>query len=299
MIRQYESSDECRGFLLIIIFLCIITFRRVNRSNFAIMHIYIFNARDIAAYMKWFSVPSYMEVSYMQHIFNIGAPVLATPLTRDFDVFKNEVYRELYYLWAHGFEDERSDVSAMSQDCMALVCDQECINLESYMKLITLHLIFTKNLPYVKVNFAGLPLALGITCEYSQFEENVYKAVRGFNLVSRDVFDRPFDLKLGVPDELLKLSLSDGFKQEILKGRDFRESLRREQTDKMNKLKEASLKEFGSMTPEDERRRKRKSDTAAGKKRSQGERANSRKTSTAQPKGIPLEERRHREGDKG
>ena len=249
--------------------------------------------------MKWFSVPSYMEVSYMQHIFNIGAPVLATPLTRDFDMFKNEVYRELYYLWAHGFEDERSDISAMSQGCMALVCDQECINLESYMKLITLHLIFTKNLPYVKVNFTGLPLALGITCEYAQFEENVYRAVRGFNLVSRDVFDRPFDLKLGVPDELLKLSLSDGFKKEILMGRDFRESLRKEQTDKMNKLKEDSLKEFGSMSPDDRNNKKRRSTASSGKKRPRGERANSRKTSTAQPKGIPLEERRHREGDRG
>ena len=262
------------------------------------MHIYIFNARDIAAYMKWFSVPSYMEVSYMQHIFNIGAPVLATPLTKDFDKFKNEVYRELYYLWAHGFEDERSDISCMSQDCMALVCDQECVNLESYMKLITLHLIFTKNLPYVKVNFTGLPLTLGISCEFSQFEENVYKAVKGFNLVSRDVFGRSFDLKLGVPDELLQLSLSDEFKKEILKDRDFRESLKKEQQDKMNKLKAESLKEFGSMSKEEAARKKKTARTGA-KKSPRGERANSRKTSTSQPKGIPLEERRHQEGDKG
>ena len=262
------------------------------------MHIYIFNARDIAAYMKWFSVPSYMEVSYMQHIFNIGAPVLAAPLTKDFDKFKNEVYRELYYLWAHGFEDERSDISCMSQDCMALVCDQECVNLESYMKLITLHLIFTKNLPYVKVNFTGLPLTLGITCEFAQFEENVYKAVKGFNLVSRDVFGRSFDLKLGVPDELLQLSLSDDFKKEILKDRDFRASLKKEQQDRMNKLKEESLKEFGSMSKE-EADRKKKTARAGAKKRPRGEKANSSKTSTSQPKGIPLEERRHQEGEKG
>ena len=255
------------------------------------MHVYVFNARDIAAYMKWFSVPSYMEVSYMQHIFNIGSPVLATPLTKDFDMFKGEVYRELYYLWAHGFEDERSDISCMSEGCMSLVCSQDCINLESYMKLITLHLIFTRNLPYVKINFTGLPLTLGITCEFDKFEENVYRAVRGFNLVSNDMFGRKFDLKLGVPDELLQISLSPEFKKEVLGSMDFREELKKEQTSKMNSFKESSLKEFGTMKAEEKKKRRKKapSDTSS--------RSNIRKTSTSQPKGIPLEDRRHKKGD--
>ena len=52
------------------------------------MHKYIFNARDIAAYIKYFSVPQYLEVSYMQYIFNLGPTVLAVPLTRDFESFK-------------------------------------------------------------------------------------------------------------------------------------------------------------------------------------------------------------------
>ena len=103
------------------------------------MNRYIYNARDIAAYFKYFGVPQYMEVSYMQYIFNIGTPVLATPLCRDFEKFKSEVYRELYYLWASGFEDEKSDVSCMTTGGeLAKICDQECINLESYMKLIAL-----------------------------------------------------------------------------------------------------------------------------------------------------------------
>ena len=107
------------------------------------MNKYVFNARDIAAYMKWFGVPSYLEVSYMQFFFGVGNNVLAAPLTRDFEVFKNAVYRELYYLWANGFEDDKSDISNMTADgTLSLICDQDCINLESYMKLICLHLIF-------------------------------------------------------------------------------------------------------------------------------------------------------------
>ena len=252
---------------------------------------YIFNARDIAAYIKWFSVPSYLEVSYMQYIFNIGDPVLARPLAADFEKFKTEVYRQLYYLWANGFEGERSDISNMvDSDSISLVCDPECINLESYMKLVTLHLIYTKHLPYVKINFAGLPLSLGIRCDYSQYEENVVKAVKGFNLVSRDMFGKPFDLKLGVPDELLQISLSDSFKAEIIGGSDIRDEVNRAQKEKMNEFKENSLKEFGSIPATPTKRR-------SSSRRSQGEKANRHKTSAAQPKGIPLEERRHKDGE--
>ena len=264
------------------------------------MHKYIFNASDIAAYFKWFSVPSYLEVSYMQYIFSIGKPVLAAPLTADFENFKKEVYRELYYLWACGFENERSDISNMHDgSSFAVICDQECINLESYMKLIALHLIFTKNLPYVKINFTGLPLAIGLECDYSIYEENVYKAVTGLDLECTDMFGRPFDLRNGIPDELLRLSLTSRFKQEVIAGRDFRESLKKNQDEKMSELKEKSLKIFGTIPigkrqrrPASSRRRSPSSD------RSRGEIANSKSTSSAQPKGIPLEERRHKEGNK-
>ena len=100
---------------------------------------YIYNSRDVAAYFKYFSVPSYLEVSYMQYIFNLGNKVLAEPLTRDFESFKKEVYRELYFLWANGFEDEKADISKMTTESdLSLICDQDCICLESYMKLICL-----------------------------------------------------------------------------------------------------------------------------------------------------------------
>ena len=252
---------------------------------------YIFNARDIAAYFKWFSVPSYLEVSYMQYIFNIGTPVLARPLTSDFEKFKLEVYKQLYYLWANGFEDEKSDIACMNEpDALPLICDAECINLESYMKLVTLHLIFTKNLPYVNLNFAGLPLSLGIRCDYSLYEKNVVKALEGLSLISRDKFGKDFDLNLGVPDELLQISLSGEFKKQMLKGSDIRETVRKEQKKMMDELKENSLREFAASDMKVTKR-------APSGRRSVGQKANRHKTSKAQPKGIPLEERRHKDGE--
>ena len=258
---------------------------------------YIYNARDIAAYIKYFSVPQYMEVSYMQYIFNIGTPVMAAPLCKDFEKFKNEVYRELYLLWANGFEDEKSDVANMTVGgYRAIICDQECINLESYMKLITLHLIFTRSLPYVNLNFAGMPLSLGIDCDYAIFEENVVKCIEALNLQSKDRFGKDFDLTKGVPDELLQISLTDEFKA-VLKGSDFRESVRQQQNDKMSEFREKSLKVFGSIPFG-----KKKANPVVPSvpeivvRRSLGERANRSTTSRNQPKGAPLEDIRHKDG---
>lgn len=211
------------------------------------MHKYIFNSRDVAAYFKYFSVPSYLEVSYMQYIFNIGNKILAEPLTRDFEHFKNEVFRELYFLWANGFEGERSDISAMTADGqLALICDQECLNLESYMKLICLHLIFSSNLPYINLNFTGMMYQLGIKCEVSLYEENVRKVMESLRLVAYDTFGHTFDLGLGIPDELLRISLNEEFKASLI-NRDFRESLKNEQLKWLAELKEKSLKVFGSI----------------------------------------------------
>lgn len=237
----------------------------------------------------------------MQYIFNIGAPVMAAPLCKDFDKFKNEVYRELYYLWACGFEDERSDIANMTiGGDRAIICDQDCINLESYMKLIALHLIFTRNLPYVNLNFAGMPLSLGIECDFDVFEANVVKCIEALSLESKDRFGKPFDLNKGVPDELLQISLTGDFKQTMLKDSDFRESLRKEQKARMSEYKRSSLKVFGSITNVKKQgssqveRRSRSPITG----RSLGERANRSTTSKNQPKGIPLDDIRHKDGKK-
>lgn len=211
------------------------------------MHRYIFNSRDVAAYFKYFSVPSYLEVSYMQYIFNLGNGILAEPLTRNFEHFKNEVFRELYFLWANGFEGERSDISAMTADGqLALICDQECINLESYMKLICLHLIFSSNLPYINLNFTGMMFQLGIKCDIGVYEENVRKIMESLRLVACDSFGHFFDLGLGIPDELLRIALNAEFKA-CLVNRDFRASLKNEQLKWLADLKDKSLKVFGSI----------------------------------------------------
>lgn len=250
------------------------------------MHKYIFNSRDVAAYFKYFSVPSYLEVSYMQYIFNIGNKILAEPLTRDFEHFKNEVFRELYFLWANGFEGERSDISAMTADGqLALICDQECLNLESYMKLICLHLVFSSNLPYINLNFTGMMYQLGIKCEVSLYEENVRKVMESLRLVAYDTFGHTFDLGLGIPDELLRISLNEEFKASLI-NRDFRESLKNEQLKWLAELKEKSLKVFGSIPA----RRK----SSAGRK-SSGSVTGAKYSDTAaqmpsnivQPKGAP------------
>ena len=209
------------------------------------VHKYIFNSRDVAAYIKYFSVPQYLEVSYMQYIFNLGPAVLAVPLTKDFESFKKEVYRELYFLWANCFEDEKSDISYMiEKGQLTLVCDQECINLESYMKLITLHLIFTRSLPYANLNFYGLPMQLGIKCDFSIYEKNVVDITEALQLNVKDRFGNVFDLKQGVPDELLRLSLNDDLKKMLNESADFKQALRDAQKQHMKELRENSLKVF-------------------------------------------------------
>ncbi|MCQ2482348.1 MAG: hypothetical protein MJ153_02530 [Clostridia bacterium] len=215
---------------------------------------YIFNSRDIAAYFKWFSVPNYLEVSYMQYIFSLGSVVLAKPLTNDFESFKNEVYKELYYLWANGFENEKSDISNMIRPgSMALICSDACINLESYMKLITLHLIFSTNLPYVNINFTGLPLSLGIKCSFDEYEKNVAVAVKTLNLESFDRFRKPFDLDLGVPDELLSISLNEHYRTILRTNVDFKAMLREEQRQSLEKLKKESLERL-EISPDGKRK---------------------------------------------
>ena len=248
------------------------------------MRRYIFNARDIAAYIKYFSVPPHLEVSYMQHIFNLGERVLAKPLASDFERFKMEVYRELYSLWANGFENDKSDISDIAMPGQVpFVCDIECMSLESYMKLICLHLIYTRNLPYVNLNFAGLALTLHIRCSEEIYHDNIKRIFDSLNLVSFDRFGKPFDLAEGIPDELLRVSLTEEFRQ-ILAGNnvDFKESLRKEQTAWVEDLKKKSLEVFGKIPAVKKKapaRRKTDKDDSKDK---------ARQDSKLQPKGAPV-----------
>ena len=253
------------------------------------MRRYIFNARDIAAYIKYFSVPPHLEVSYMQYVFNLGDRVLAKPLASDFEKFKMEVYRELYSLWANGFENDKSDISDIPlPGQIPFVCDPECMALETYMKLICLHLIYTRNLPYVNLNFAGLALMLHIRCSEEVFHDNIKRVIESLSLTSYDKFGKPFSLEEGIPDELLRVSLTDDFKKILaLNNVDFKDSLRKEQNAWLEDLKKKSLEVFGKIP---QGKRKRASSTQSSRKKSAkgGKSDTARSDSKLQPKGAPV-----------
>ncbi|MBR3058573.1 MAG: hypothetical protein IKG93_11485 [Clostridiales bacterium] len=199
---------------------------------------YLYNSRDIAAYFKWAGVSSHQEKEYLHYIFLIGKDILARPLTREYDSFETAVYRDLYYLWSEGFENEFSDIATIApRGSVSLICDQEFICLESYMKLLALHLIFSRNLPYVHVNFYGLMLPLGLKGEFSDYEKNVVVACETLHLVTKDVFGKPFDLHLGIPDEVLCLSLEPSFRETLSEHEDFRKSFIRHAASRLAELK--------------------------------------------------------------
>ncbi len=202
---------------------------------------YLYNARDIAAYFKWAGVSAPQEKEYLNYIFQIGADILAKPLTRDYDEFEMAVYRELYYLWSEGFENEFSDIATIApKGAVSLICDQEFIALESYMKLLSLHLIFSRNLPYVHVNFTGLMLPLGLKGEFPDYEKNVVKACEILHLTTHDVYNQPFDLNLGIPDERLCLCLDDEFRKNLSEHEDIRKRFIKNAATRLQEFKKTS-----------------------------------------------------------
>jgi hypothetical protein len=177
---------------------------------------YLYNARDIAAYFKWAGVPTHLEKDYIQFLFKKSDVLLARPLSADYGHFEREVFREMYYLWSVGFANEYSDVELIAPDgAISIFCHQKFIALESYMKLIALHLILSANLPYVRINFVGLPLLLGISGDYIAFEENLTLSFTALRLQATDIFGNDFDLNQGIPNELLCISLSRGLKEKL------------------------------------------------------------------------------------
>ncbi len=220
---------------------------------------YLYNSRDIAAYFKWAGVSSHQEKEYLHYIFMIGADILAKPLTREYEAFETAVYRDLYYLWSEGFENEFSDIATIApKGAVSLICDQEFICLESYMKLLALHLIFSRNLPYVHVNFNGLMLPLGLKGDFSDYERNVAIACETLHLVTRDVFGKPFDLHLGIPDEVLCLSLEQSFRQSLSAHEDFRKRFIKHAASRLAELKLTSKAIHEKEEKKKERNLKRK-----------------------------------------
>lgn len=199
------------------------------------MTFYRYNALDVAAYFKWASLPREMERTYLDLLFQIREPVLARPLAKDFESFAQAVFREMYHVWARGFENEFSDVNRIApDDGIALFCDQDFLTLESYMKLISLHLILSDNLPYVRINFTGLQLLLGIEGDFCDYERNIAKAAEMLRLSVKDERGNDFHLSGSIPEEPLFLSIQSDFRKilfgdggyRIKRGNDYQEKMR-------------------------------------------------------------------------
>ena len=249
----------------------------------------------------------------MNYIFQIGADILAKPLTRDYDEFEKAVYRELYYLWSEGFENEFSDIATIApKGAVSLICDQEFITLESYMKLLALHLIFSRNLPYVHVNFTGLMLPLGLKGEFSDYEKNVVKACEILHLTTHDVYNQPFDLNLGIPDETLCLCLDTEFRKTLSEHEDIRKRFIKNAATRLQEFKKTSA----AIEEKEEKKRQRllkrkmaretakalreaaKAKMAEEEKRSKGKKSSSKSTVSSSEKSTQTMKKETNKGKK-
>lgn len=203
-----------------------------------LMTFYRYNALDIAAYFKWTSMPADTERIYLDLLFQMREQILARPLAKDFESFVRAVFREMYHVWARGFENEFSDVKRIApEDAVSLFCDQKFIVLESYMRLLSLHLILAENLPYVRINFVGLPLLIGLDGAFSEFEQNLTVAAKTLQLVARDDRGNEYDLSLGVPNEPLCVGLRSEFRREIFGSVGYRVKRNNDYQEKMRLLR--------------------------------------------------------------
>jgi len=208
------------------------------------MTYYRYNALDIAAYIKWTSIPAETERTYLDLLFQMREHILARPLAKDFESFAMAVFREMYHVWARGFENEFSDVNLIAPEgSVALFCDQEFLALESYMKLLSLHLILTENLPYVRINFVGLPLLIGVEGEFDKFESNLAEAAKMLRLVTKDDRGNSYNLSQGIPNEPLCLGLRSDFRAELFGAGGYRIKRSNDYQEKMRILREKSRRE--------------------------------------------------------
>ena len=124
---------------------------------------------------------------------------------------------------------------------------------------------------------------LGIKCDVALYEANCKTVCDSLQLEVFDTFGKPFDLSLGIPDELLRVSLSSEFKQGLNSG-NFKEALRSEQMTWLKDLKDKSFKLFGSIPARKKPARSRSAGSSNKNYRNSG---NSVVRNQAQPKGTP------------
>ena len=117
------------------------------------------------------------------------------------------------------------------------------------------------------------------------YEENCKRICDSLQLEVSDTFGKPFDLALGIPDELLRVRLSAEFKAG-LDNRNFKEALRSEQMNWLKDLKDKSFKLFGSI-PSRKKTTKSRTTGSSSKNKNYRESGYPVAKKSAQPKGTP------------
>ena len=234
---------------------------------------YRYHALDIAAYLKWASVSPEAEPSYLSFFYQLREEILARPFTRTYEEFCQAVFREMYHVWSRGFENEFSDVNRIAgEETLAIFCEPDFLALESYMKLLALHLMVSVQLPYIRIQLAGLPLLLGLAAWWERFALNLGCAAEALALVVCDEADEPMAALSAFPVQPVHIRLCTGYRKKVLVRNGKTLCLMNDSQEKLQVLRESSrlAKEM-----DDERKR------AVVKERSAGRKGEAKKRSSA------------------
>lgn len=203
---------------------------------------YRYNALDVASYFKWTSLPSYAEQTYLEFLYQFREDLFARPFSGTFASFSQAVFREMYHVWSRGFENEFSDVKRISPEgAIALFCEPDFLTLESYMKLLALHLIVSSRLPYIRIHLIGLSFLLGVEGSWQSYQRNLGLAADALELSLTDENGNEIDAKADVPRQPIRIALKDSLRLRVFgQSREDHRMINNYQ-EKMLKLKEQSV----------------------------------------------------------
>ena len=225
-----------------------------------------YSALDVAAYFKWSSLPHEAEPAYLEFLYQLRYDILARPLTETLDSFKQAVFREMYHVWSRGFENEFSDVNRIAPEGMvALFCDPHFITLESYMKLLSMHLLVSANLPFIRVHLMGFPMLLGIDGTWEEYDTNLAKAAKALDLTLLNEDDKPIRSSTQAPLQPIHIALRTGYREQIFGKGAKRKKLYHDYNEKMRVLRERSILEKRQRDEEEKSKKNRKRKMTDGK----------------------------------
>lgn len=226
-----------------------------------------YSALDVAAYFKWSSLPQEAEPTYLDFLYQLKNDILARPLTKTSDLFRQAVFREMYHVWSRGFENEFSDVNCIvPEGTVTLFCDQKFLALESYMKLLAIHLLVSANLPFIRIRLLGLPMLLGVDGSWEEYQDNLNKAAEALDLTISNESDQLIDLNLQMPVDPIHIALRDTYREMLFGKGSKRKKLYHDYREKMQYLQEQSILEKKKLDDELHKKwKERKRKTPAGK----------------------------------